>query len=213
MGISLSQMARVFVFAAVCVLAVVSGVTFESDDNMMVMEEASPTFFLQIESGGEKFVEVPSENIPISTTTIKTTTASKAECETACNKAPLCKGYKHTNGSNQCTLLGHQIAAPGSAAAPGAAAAPAAAPAAPAAVDPSIAIAAAAQKAQDEAKKEGKADREKAANAIKDSEEKKAEAKTEMKAAEDAKAQVEAQASALKQEKKGVRKAEAKAEE
>merc|ERR1712028_310691 len=168
--------------------------------NMMVMEEASPTFFLQIESGGEKFVEVPSEKIPISTTTIKTTTASKAECETACNKAPLCKGYKHTNGSNQCTLLGHQIAAPGAAAAP-------------AAVDPSIAIAAAAQKAQDEAKKEGKADREKAAAAMKDSEEKKAEAKTEMKAAEDAKAQVEAQASALKQEKKGVRKAEAKAEE
>ena len=31
--------------------------------------------------------------------------------------APLCKGYKHTNGSNQCTLLGHQIAAPGAAAA------------------------------------------------------------------------------------------------
>ena len=30
-SISLSQMARVFVFAAVCVLAVVSGVTFESE--------------------------------------------------------------------------------------------------------------------------------------------------------------------------------------
>merc|ERR1711966_426954 len=86
----------------------------------MMDEEASPTFSLQMDSGGEKFVEVPTEKVPASTTTIKTTTASKAECETACNKAPACKGYKHTDGSNQCTLLGHQIATPGAAAAPAA---------------------------------------------------------------------------------------------
>merc|ERR1712054_688323 len=75
-------------------------------DRMFSMNEASvsdPVFFLQVDDS-PAYVEVPTHRIPISTKTIKT---SKSKCKAECNTTPGCKGFKYTEGSDACVLLGH----------------------------------------------------------------------------------------------------------
>merc|ERR1711988_1484230 len=78
-------------------------------DRMFSMNEASvsdPVFFLQVDDS-PAYVEVPTHRIPISTKTIKTIKASKSKCKAECNTTPGCKGFKYTEGSDACVLLGH----------------------------------------------------------------------------------------------------------
>merc|ERR1712054_283049 len=78
-------------------------------DRMFSMNEASisdPVFFLQVDDS-PAYVEVPTHRIPISTKTIKTIKASKSKCKAKCNTTPGCKGFKYTEGSDACVLLGH----------------------------------------------------------------------------------------------------------
>merc|ERR1712100_773586 len=159
-----------FAFGVVFCLALASAVEFEGFDDQVISLNDGPgiTVFLQVEDS-PAYVEVPVHRVPIATTTIKTIKADKNACEKACNDEPECKGFKHTEGTDECSLLAHNDAS---------------SKAAPAAND-------AAKQEADAAKKEAKAAQEKAEAEKKKADTEKAKAEAAKEEAKDAKAKVE----------------------
>merc|ERR1719305_2159295 len=95
-------------FGVVFCLALASAVEFQGFDDQVISLNDGPGFsvFLQVEDS-PAYVEVPVHRVPIATTTIRTIKAAKSACEAACNAEPACKGFKHTEGTDECSLLAH----------------------------------------------------------------------------------------------------------
>merc|ERR1719460_2825875 len=150
-------------FGVVLCLALAGAVEFDGFDDQVISLNDGPGFsvFLQVEDS-PAYVEVPVHRVPIATTTIKTIKADKSACEQACNAEPQCKGFKHTEGTDECSLLAHNEAASN----------------APAAASPDAQVKAAAEAKAETAKKEADAAKEKAKD-----EEKKEEAEKKEKEA------------------------------
>merc|ERR1719460_1696726 len=178
-------------FGVVLCLALAGAVEFDGFDDQVISLNDGPGFsvFLQVEDS-PAYVEVPVHRVPIATTTIKTIKADKSACEQACNAEPQCKGFKHTEGTDECSLLAHNEAASN----------------APAAASPDAQVKAAAEAKAEAAKENAKDEKKKA-----DVEKAKAEAAKEE--AKDAKAKVEEEKKVVEEKKEEAKKEADKAEE
>merc|ERR1719460_1313661 len=159
-------------FGVVLCLALAGAVEFDGFDDQVISLNDGPGFsvFLQVEDS-PAYVEVPVHRVPIATTTIKTIKADKSACEQACNAEPQCKGFKHTEGTDECSLLAHNEAASN----------------APAAASPDAQVKAAAEPKAETAKKEADAAKEKAKDEKKKADVEKAKAEAAKEEAKDAK--------------------------
>merc|ERR1712072_1233946 len=177
--ISATMATKLLGVAVVLCLALAGAVEFEGFDDQVVSLNDGPGFsvFLQVEDS-PAYVEVPVHRVPIATTTIKTIKADKSACEQACNAEPQCKGFKHTEGTDECSLLAHNEAASN----------------APAAASPGAQVNAAAEAKAETAKKEAEAAQEKAKDEKKKADVAKAKVEEEKKVVEEKKEEAKKEA-------------------
>merc|ERR1712072_1534574 len=185
--ISATMATKLLGVAVVLCLALAGAVEFEGFDDQVVSLNDGPGFsvFLQVEDS-PAYVEVPVHRVPIATTTIKTIKADKSACEQACNAEPQCKGFKHTEGTDECSLLAHNEAASN----------------APAAASPGAQVNAAAEAKAETAKKEAEAAQEKAKDEEKKADVEKAKAEAAKEEAKDVEVNKEAEEKKEEAEKK-----------
>merc|ERR1719506_2017829 len=183
-------------FGVVLCLALAGAVEFDGFDDQVISLNDGPGFsvFLQVEDS-PAYVEVPVHRVPIATTTIKTIKADKSACEQACNAEPQCKGFKHTEGTDECSLLAHNE---------NASVAP---------LSPGAQVNAAAQAEADNAKKEAEDAKEKAADEKKEADAEKAKAEAVKEEANNAVDKAKAETKAAEEKKEEVKKEAEKAKE
>merc|ERR1712072_968926 len=188
MGYLFTAMAKcgVAIIAVFCA-ALAGSVEFDGFDDQVISLNEGPGFsvFMQVDES-PAYVEVPVHRVPIATTTIRTIKADKSACEQACNSEPQCKGFKHTEGTDECSLLAYNEAASN----------------APAAASPDAQVKAAAEAKAETAKKEAEAAQEKAKDEKKKADVEKAKAEAAKEEAKDVEVNKEAEEKKEEAEKK-----------